>query len=444
MSAGPQTTIVPLQARGARAVGGPVQMELLGTLVLVALVGWLAAACALVYAAPDVAAARAGEPGPVLAAHLVAVALLPAAVAGASFHVLPVMLRTELRRRRLWMLPPLLVGGLALAPGIAFDVPALTWAAAAAVAAGLALAVAELGRLVALAPHGRTLIASRAGVALALFHAVAALTLGMLVFGHGDAPAAGVSHDRWMLIHLNVAILGWLTLLIVAVGRTLAPMLARAPAAPSRLLPREELGLTAGLWTLAVGIALSARWLEVAGGAVVALSVASFVAVLAHAARTRRAELEAPLVHMLAGVAFLAQSAVLGLGVATGAFAPHRALVAYVVFLLLGWAAGVVLGHLGKLLSLSLWVWWPPGPRPKQHALYPRGVWLAEAAAFALGAEAVGLAALLGTATLARAGAASLCVAAALAAAGAAITWSRRPGWRAARRRRQPRKRAAA
>ena len=31
--------------------------------------------------------------------------------------------------------------------------------------------------------------------------------------------------------------------------------------------------------------------------------------------------------------------------------------------------------------------WWPPGPRPKQSALYPRGVWLVEAIVFAVGIE---------------------------------------------------------
>jgi hypothetical protein len=99
-----------------------------------------------------------------------------------------------------------------------------------------------------------------------------------------------------------------------------------------------------------------------------------------------------------------------------------------VIFLLLGWAAGVVLGHIGKLLSLSLWVWWPPGPRPKQSALYPRTVWLAQAVAFVAGVETVGLATLAGSAPAARAGAALLCVAALLAALGAALTWRKRPG----------------
>ena len=59
----------------------------------------------------------------------------------------------------------------------------------------------------------------------------------------------------------------------------------------------------------------------------------------------------------------------------------------YVTALLLGWAGGVTLGHLGKLMSLSAWTWWPAGPRPKQAALYPRTIWLAEAILFVVGVE---------------------------------------------------------
>ncbi|MGZ4290872.1 MAG: hypothetical protein ACXVQZ_09675, partial [Gaiellaceae bacterium] len=103
-----------------------------------------------------------------------------------------------------------------------------------------------------------------------------------------------------------------------------------------------------------------------------------------------------------------------------------RVVEAYVVFLLLGWAGGVVVGHLGKLLSLSLWVWWPPGPRPKQAELYPRRLAVAETATFAVGVEAVALAVLTGQSAAARCGAVLVCISAVLAAATAAATWRRR------------------
>lgn len=87
---------------------------------------------------------------------------------------------------------------------------------------------------------------------------------------------------------------------------------------------------------------------------------------------------------------------------------------------------GVTLGHLGKLLSLSLWVWWPPGPRPKQAALYPRWVWLAEAVSFAFGVEVLAVGALAGSLDVTIAGGMLLLAAAALAITGAGVTWAAR------------------
>ena len=422
------TITARLPLTDTRAVGGPVALPLLACYFGVALLGWLAAAVALVVAAPDLAAGDTGARAPVLAAHLLALVFLPLAVSGGAFHLLPVMLRNDLRsQRRLWLALPLLAAGGGLtAPGVTFDVPPLLWLGATLLSAGLALVLVELGGLVARAPRGRTLVASRTGVALSLFHVVAALVLGSLLFSHGDRTVLGVTHNRWLLVHLHVALLGWVAMLILTVGRTLAPMLALAPTAPARRAPVDELVLTLGVWLLAAGIATS-RWVAVVGGVVVLLSLARFGALVLRSARTRRIPLEGPLAHLLAGAAFLLQAAALGFALLAGTGHEERRAGAYVLLLLLGWAVGVTLGHLPKLLSLSIWVWWPPGPRPKQGALYPRRLAQAEALAFAGGVETLALGAYLGNAATARAGAAVLVAAAGLAVAAAASVWTRRP-----------------
>ena len=423
----PGTTALPLL--GARAVGGPVALGAFIALAAVALVGWLAAAATLVAASPQIAARDPLAWQPVLAAHLVALGLLPAAVSGASFHLLPVMLRNDVRRPRLlFALPVLLAGGFLVAPGIAFDVPALMWTGVILVAGGFAVVLTELLGLVARAPRGRTLLASRTGVALACFHVAAAFVLGGAVFAHQDEPFAGVVHDRWLLVHIHLAVVGWLTLLIVTVGRTLGPMLALAPAAAPRRLPVTELVLCGGLWALIAGIAAGVWQAQLAGAAAIAAALAGFAFAMLRILGRRRVPLEGPLIHIISGVAFLAQAAVLGIAVIAGAVSPERALTAYVVLLLVGWAAGVTLGHLGKLLSLSLWVWWPPGPRPKQEALYPRRLWRVEAGAFVVGVEVLAVGSLTGSGLATRAGALSLLAAAVLAAVAASRTLSRRPG----------------
>jgi hypothetical protein len=422
----PGTKAIPLG--DGRAVGGPIALGLLASYVAVALAGWVAAAIALLVAAPELAARNPLASRPVLAVHLVALGLLPFAVTGASFHLLPVMLRNDVRHpRRLQAALPLLAGGFLVAPGIAYDRAALLWPGAALVATGLVLVLSELLGLVRRAPGDRTLVVSRTGVALVSLHVTAALLLGALVFSRGDDPVAGVVHGRWLLVHLHLAVFGWLTILIVTVGRTLGPMLALSPVAPARRFPLSEVALTAGLWTLLAGLATASTPAALAGGCLILLTLVQFARQLVRVARSRRLELEAPLAHLLTGVLFLLQALALGAAILAGAVAPRTGLTAYVVLLLLGWAGGVTLGHIGKLLSLSLWVWWPPGPRPKQSALYPRRLWLTEAGVFAAGVQLLAAGAFAGSGSVARAGAALLVLAALLAAGGAVFTWSRRP-----------------
>lgn len=421
-------TLRPLPLMERRAVGGPVSRRLLATYFLVSLACWLAATATAVVAAGDVAAGRPLAPAPLLAVHLIALGVLPFAVSGASFHLLPVMLRNDLpSQRALWAALPLLAGGILVASGLGRDAGPVVWAGAAMVTGGLTIVLAEVLTLVARAPSGRTLIASRLGVALSCMHVVAALVLGAIIFSR-DAPFTWMSYERWLLIHLHLALLGWIALLILTVGRNLAPMLAQAPAAPPRAWPVEELGLVAGLWLLLAGIGTGERAVTLAGGALVILAIGHFAALTARTALTRRGPFEAPLAHLVVGGFFLAQAAGFGIAAAAGADGT-RMVSGYVVFLLVGWAGGVVVGHVGKLLSLSLWVWWPPGPRPKQAALYPRRLGLAEAVAFAAGVECLALGVVIGSVALARAGAVVLCASAVATAAGAALTWRRRgPG----------------
>jgi hypothetical protein len=90
----------------------------------------------------------------------------------------------------------------------------------------------------------------RKDIASPVHHAHA---LGALVFSRGHNPVAGVSHDRWLLVHLHVAMLGGLAMPVLAVGRTLGPMLAVAPTEPVRRWPVAEVSLAVGVWISVVG-----------------------------------------------------------------------------------------------------------------------------------------------------------------------------------------------
>ncbi|HEX5449032.1 MAG TPA: hypothetical protein VFW85_03140 [Gaiellaceae bacterium] len=408
-----------------RAVGGPVARSLLAAYFGVALLAWAAAAVVAIVAVPSLVAGDPLASSPVLAVHLVALGALPFAVSGASFHLLPVMLRNDLpSQRALWVALASLCGGFLVAAGLAPGDQALVWIGAVAVAFGLAIVLTEIFVLVVRAPRDRMLIASRIGVAIASAHVVAALAVGATVFSE-DRPFGGLSYERWLLIHLHVALLGWVALLIVTVGRSLAPMLAQAPAVPARRRPFNELALVGSVWLLLAGIGLESRAVTLVGAVGVIAALGRFAVLMALTFGARRAPLEAPLARLLVGAFFLLQAAGFGIAAAAGA-GGTRLVCAYVILLLVGWAGGVVLGHVPKLLSLSLWVWWPPGPRPKQASLYSRKLGLAETAAFALGVELLAVGVAAGSVDVARPGAVLFAVSTVLSLVTSVVTWSRR------------------
>lgn len=415
--------VLPMAER--RAVGGPVALSLLAAYFGVALLAWVAASVVAIVAAPSLAAGHPLDSAPVLAVHLVALGALPFAVSGASFHLLPVMLRNDLpSQRALWVALVLLCGGFFVASGLAPGAKPFVWIGAAGVACGLAIVLTEIFALVVRAPRGRTLIASRIGVATASAHVVTALALGAIVFSK-DRPFGGLGYGRWLLIHLHLALVGWIALLIVTVGRSLAPMLAQAPAVPSRRRPFNELALVGSLWLLLAGIGLQSRAVTVVAAVGVVAALGRFAVLMAMTFGARRAALEAPLARLLVGAFFLLEAAGLGIAAAAGA-GNTRLVCAYVILLLVGWAGGVVLGHVPKLLSLSLWVWWPPGPRPKQSALYSRKLGLAETAVFAVGVELLAVGVAAGASDVARAGAVVFAVSTVLSLGSLVVTWSRR------------------
>jgi hypothetical protein len=404
-------------------VGKPAPAPLVAAYFTAALCCWAAAAAALIGAASPLAAGELGSPRVLLAVHLLTIGFLPFVVTGGTLHILPVLLRNGGSRWRGRLALPLLCAGPPLAYAIAFDVRPLISATAPIESIGFVLVAWELLALVARAPRGRQLLASRLGISLSVLHAAAALAFGALLASADASIPFGLTYRQAVAIHLHLAVVGWLTLLLVTVGRTLGPMLALAPAEPPRRAPVEELTLTAGLWLLLIGIGTGSDALRLAGGLVVLAAMARFAVLMLRVARGHRLELpEGPLLHFATGLLFLGQGAVLGVVSVLDPQSNGRRIEAYVAAILLGWAAGATLGHVGKLLSLSAWMAWPPGPRPKQDELYPRRLWLVEAALFAVAAETVIDGILAGSSTVVAAGGVLALLAAAAALVGAGWT----------------------
>lgn len=416
-----------LRALPLAATGRPAPFGVTAPAYAVATLGWTAAAAVLAASADELARGAVWASQPVLAAHLVGLVVFPFAVAAAAWQLLPVMLRNDpptARARPVALV--LLAAGAPLAVAVAAERDRLAAVLAALLAGGLLLLLAEIATLVRGAPAGRVLVVSRPAVLLAGAHGAIAFALGAVAaFGSGPE-RLGVGYERFLLIHLAIALVGWLTILIAAVGRTLVPMLGLAPAAGTRTLPLAEGTIAAGLWTCVLGLAFERDALTAAGIAAMAAGLAPVGLRFARVARAGRiGTREGPVAHVAVGLVFLLEAAAVGLGGALGAIDGRRAATTAVLLVGLGWAAGVILGHLGKLVSLSGWGSWPPGPRPRQEALYPRRLWQAEVLVFAAAVELVAAGALFRSAPVGAGGGALLAAAAAAAAAGVGETLRR-------------------
>lgn len=407
--------------------GAPAPFRTVMPAYLAALAGWLAACIVLVIATPALVDGAITTTDVVLAAHLVALVLFPFGVTGAVMQLLPMLLRNDLSSRiRVRIALILIVAGAPLAFAIADDAAGrLVVIFAVLLALGLALVLVEVTLLIRRAPKGRLIIVNRPAVALASAHALLAFALGAAAAADRGPNPLGIPYERLLLAHLSIALVGWLTVLIAVIGRTLVPMIGLGPAPARRRVPVAELLIAAGLWLYLAGFMLEKPAMFAGGIVVAGAGVVPVGRLFARTAlRGRIGVREGPGAHAAVGLLFLLQAALLGLVAATGSIDGRRAAIGAVVFLGLGWAAGMIVGHIGKLVSLAAWGSWPPGPRPRQSDLYPRLPWQLEAALFAVGVELLGGGIVLESATTARAGALLLVGAALAAALGATLTIS--------------------
>lgn len=404
--------------------GKPAPFRLTAPAYLLAFAGWLAACILLAASAPELAALALYDGRLIAAAHAVGLVFFPFAVAAAVWQLIPQMLRNNLPHPRLrWLVLALLAAGTVLAYSLAEGRTSLAYAAAAPVGLALVLLLAELALLIRGAPRERRLGISRPPLAIAAPHAALAFLLGLAVLAESGAEPFGIPFESALLIHLSLALIGWLTVMIAAVGRTLVPMLGLAAAAPPRHVPAAEIALVGGLWLFIAGLALDVDALVAAGVVAMAAGLAAPARLFARVVVNRKAAArEGPVLHVGIGLLFLAQAAIVALLGTAGALEGRRAAVAGVVLLGLGWATGVIVGHAGKLISLSGWGSWPPGPRPSQAAFYPRRCWQVEVALFAVGVQMVVAGVLATSEATTRAGGIVLSLSAIAAALGAVET----------------------
>jgi hypothetical protein len=413
-------------------VGGP-PWPLPVALLLSAALAYVAGACALLVAAPDLARGVYYGPAQLGAVHLLALGFLTVTITGALLQLVPVLLRTALgTTARAAVAGGLLAAGAwALALGLWADVTVAVAAGGTALVAGGALLLGDLAAALLRARRAGTLGAPGAGIALCGAWFALVLVLGAAMAADHAHPYLEGDRLRLIAAHGVVGALGWIGGAILAVALRLAPMFALSHGYARRP------GIAAlAVWHLsvpviAVGLYGGHDAVARAGGVLLlgACGLALWFAL--GVARHRRRRVEAPMVHLVLGIACVAAADALLLAAPAAGADAARTAAAAGVLVLVGLGCGVTAGHLFKVLPMLVWTGrfahlaGTPGA-PRLSDLFPHRLAAAEQVCFAAGLALLTGGVLAGAPLAARAGAALLALAAAVVLVAAVACAARR------------------
>jgi len=370
----------------------------------------LCAWAALLAASGDWLSFSGGLGLPFAALHLVTLGVLGMAAMGASLQLLPVATRQPVvsvaaAKLAWWLYAP---GVAVLASGAALYAPRVLASGAMLVVAGFAIYAVLLFRNLAGA-RGMKVVVSHAWGALACLAALAATGMALVArYEHGlelDYPAVRGAH-------LALAAYGFMGLLALGLSNFLLPMLALSPPPPARVAYAVLAGAVAAIVLAVIGFASIA-------------SILGFAAAGAHVISLERSlgrRLRKPLgpgfVLVRVSWACLLASLACAAAIALGA-APERAPLLFGLLLVPGWLLTFLLGVLQRILPFLGSVHASSSARgtPLISALTPSRVLAAHGVAHLAALALLLAAAALGSAELARAGAALGLTAAALFAA---------------------------
>lgn len=317
-----------------------------------ALVFVLAGSIGLIGVAPDLAAGWFPLPRVVAVVHLFTLGWITLSILAALHYFVPVALHTSLMPEpAAWVqLAAFDLGLTVFTAGELFGLPSAIVAGASVLAlALLAYALGLAAAMLRARPRGRT---ARALLAAALF-LVVTLTLGELLAGGRAFGWLGGRQLPVLSLHVRLALMGWVLLVLAAVGQRLLPMFLLAPAPGARLAAASLTLVAAGALALlpCYGRTGRAAWLPLLAGA------AGLALFLGQAAATFRRSTQARIDPGLrlagAGLALLALALLLVVySAAAGASAPPVVLLVAAVLLAL---TLVIAGHYYRLVPFLVW-----------------------------------------------------------------------------------------
>ena len=286
--------------------------------------------------------------------HTVTLGWITLAIMGASYQLIPIVLERPIWSERLarWQL-----GVLAAAVvGMVTHFQLGTWSGLTAAAALLAVGIGLHLVNVAMTLRGfsqwtftaRLITLGYGGLALTT---VVGLTLAM----NRVWPFLPTELFPALHAHVQLAILGWVAPMILAVTARVYPMFFLAPAPRRAHVALQLAGLAAGLPAVVVGL-LGVPGLLVTGALAVATAAAAHTAWVAEMSwRRRRPGLDWGLRFVLTATAFLAAAVVLGVALAAERLGGPRVALAYAVLTLGGWISLTIVGMMLKIVPFLVW-----------------------------------------------------------------------------------------
>jgi hypothetical protein len=321
--------------------------------LICAAVAFLVAALGVAWLGPELAG-HYYHPRLLALTHTVTLGWVTLAIMGASYQLIPIVLERPIWSERLarWQLAILTVA----VTGMVAHFYLGTWPGLAAAAGLLAVGIAlHLGN-VGMSLRGFTRWTFTARLVVLAYGGLALTTLfGLALAGNRVRPFLPGDLFPTLHAHVQLALLGWVAPMILAVTARVYPMFFLAPA-PRRWHSVLQLwGLAAGVPAVVLGL-LGVPGLLVAGALAVAAAAGAHAAWMCDLAWGRkRPGLDWGLRCVLTASVFLAPAAVLGVAMAADRLAGPRVAVAYAVVTLGGWISLTIVGMMLKIVPFLVW-----------------------------------------------------------------------------------------
>ena len=307
----------------------------------------------LPFVAGDLVAGRFLLPRVVALVHLITLGWLTISIMGALCQLFPVALATPLRWRKL----AVVTLGL-FAPGLVLFVLGLLVARSTLVVGGATLfAIALL--LFVINAYGTLWRAPKReltwwALALAVFFLLATITFGGSLAANYRWSHLGDRRLAALVVHMHVAMGGWVLLVIMAVGRRLLPMFLLSHRAEEVPMKIAIASMATGALVLSLFHRVMTRGIFMAASLLMAIAVLALVIQLAGYVRARhRPQLDAGLRLVVAAGVLMVVATLTGLHVLF-ARAPLHLASAYGIAAV-GSLTLFVAGHYYKILPFLLW-----------------------------------------------------------------------------------------